>query len=68
MARSRVTDWTPEQEAKLCKLHSYYKDFRCRWEAIGKEMGISGETCRSHWRLHKDRLMNPDERDFITKI
>jgi len=63
MGRARVTDWTQEQEDKLCKLHLYYQDSRCRWEAIGKEMGISGEKCRSHWRLHKDRLMSPEQRD-----
>jgi hypothetical protein len=56
MGRAKVTEWTPEQEDKLCKLYSHFQDTKYRWDVIGKEMGIAGEKCRSHWRLHGERL------------
>jgi predicted phosphodiesterase len=56
MSRAKVTEWSPEEEEKLCKLYSHYQDANYKWSIIGKEMGKKEEACRSHWRVHGMRL------------
>jgi hypothetical protein len=67
MSRAKVTEWTSEQEDRLCELYSRYQDTKRKWDVIGKEMDMLGEKCRSHWRLHKDRMGN-DNIDASSRV
>lgn len=51
-----VTTWLAQDEEKLVRLYSYYQTQYNKWETIGKEIGKTSNQCRSHWRLHKERL------------
>jgi hypothetical protein len=50
MTRSEV--WTPEENARLLRLHSIYADSHKKWDLIAGEMGKTREAVRMHWRTH----------------
>jgi biotin operon repressor len=57
MPKIGSTIWTPDEEYRLTKAYSYYGNSRNKWELMAKEVGRPAESCRSHWRLHNNRLI-----------